>query len=429
MSALNAKLAAALASRDARNIRRRLPDPSSAASPPYTDFSSNDYLSLAASPLLRARLLAALAAAPDALGSGGSRLLVNGAQHTALEDRLRTFFAADAALLFNSGFDANAGFFACVPQPGDILLADEHIHASVHDGARASRLPPPARRTFAHNDLRALRTELLRARADLPAGASVFVAVESVYSMDGTLAPLADIVHITETLFPHRNALLVVDEAHATGIYGPCGRGLVASLRLERRVFARLHTFGKALASSGAVVLTSPLVRDYLLNFARPLIYTTALANTSIVAASCAFDLLQDGTASALAETLHAITAYLLSRLRTALARIPPHILRLPPHLSSPTTKQTPAQTHPPAPIVPLLTPLARPLSAHLRTRGMNARPISWPTVPKGADRVRVCVQARTSRADVDRLVEALSVWAEGVVRAEGQALGVECKL
>jgi 8-amino-7-oxononanoate synthase len=255
MSALAAKLEAALASRDARHIRRRLPEPSSASAPPYVDFSSNDYLSLASSPALRARLLAALHAAPDVLGSGGSRLLVNGAAHAALEARLRTFFGrAQAALLFNSGFDANAGFFACVPQPGDALVLDEFVHASVHDGARASRVPPARRRTFAHNDPAALRRALVRLRADLAAagntGASVFVAVESVYSMDGTVAPLAEIVRAAEEIFPG-NAHVVVDEAHATGVYGPQGRGLVAMLGLEDRVFARLHTFGKALAATG----------------------------------------------------------------------------------------------------------------------------------------------------------------------------------
>jgi 8-amino-7-oxononanoate synthase len=155
---------------------------------------------------------------------------------------------------------------------------------------------------------------------------SVFVAVESVYSMDGSVAPLRAMLDVMDEVFPARNAHLVVDEAHATGIYGPSGRGMVAQLGLEDRVLARLHTFGKALAASGgtsatlcvclkneplvvdapthpsplslsAVILTSTLIRDYLLNYARPLIYTTALSNAAIIAASCSFDLLEDGTA------------------------------------------------------------------------------------------------------------------------------------
>jgi 8-amino-7-oxononanoate synthase len=283
-SALAKKLAAALASREDRNIRRRLPDPSlsplpsthgtasdvtittTAISPtprPHVapvDFSSNDYLSLSTSPLLRARVLAALHSAPAILGSGGSRLLVYNHAHAALEARLAQTFRSPAALLFNSGFDANAGFFACVPQSGDALLHDEAIHASVYDGARASRIAPRLRRTFAHNDvdvlhvaLRALKDECAALRGGK---SSVFVAVESVYSMDGTVSPLRAILDTMDEVFPAGNAHLVVDEAHATGLYGPGGRGMVALLGLEDRVLARLHTFGKALAASGGACVS-----------------------------------------------------------------------------------------------------------------------------------------------------------------------------
>lgn len=256
---LEYKLNAALTSREKRLIRRRLYDPSADAH--LVDFSTNDYLSLSRSPALRARFLARLAAAPDVLGSGGSRLLVNGHAHAALEARLAGFFRAPAALLFNSGFDANAGFFACVPQPGDAVVFDEHIHASVHDGVRASRVA--ARVPFAHNSIPALRVALERLRQDRPGlvsgGSSVFIAVETLYSMDGTLAPLLEIVETVEELFPHGNGYVVVDEAHSTGVYGPQGRGLVAALGLEDRIFARLHTFGKALAATGGQSLCSAL--------------------------------------------------------------------------------------------------------------------------------------------------------------------------
>ena len=290
-SALAQKLAAALASREERNIRRRLPEPSLSLSPSTSqttishvtitdaatttttinptpqpdstptpvDFSSNDYLSLSTSPLLRARVLAALHSSPSILGSGGSRLLVHNHAHVALEARLARTFRSPAALLFNSGFDANAGFFACVPQSADALLHDEAIHASVHDGARASRVATHMRRSFAHNDVRALRAALCALRDEYAAlregKSSVFVAVESVYSMDGTVAPLRAIIDTMKDVFPASNAYLVVDEAHATGLYGPGGRGMVAQLGLEDCVLARLHTFGKALAASGGVCL------------------------------------------------------------------------------------------------------------------------------------------------------------------------------
>ena len=250
---LDAQLSAALESREERLIRRRLPDPQ--ADEGLADFSSNDYLSLASSPLLRARFLDKLTAAPHVLGSGGSRLLVNGPAHAALETRLARFFRAPTALLFNSGFDANVGFFSAVPQPGDALVFDEHIHASVHDGMRASRVQPDMRRPFAHNSVDALRYALERLIEEYPdmltGGRSAFLTVETLYSMDGTVCPLVEMVEVMEELLPCGNGYVVVDEAHATGIYGPQGRGLVALLGLEDRVLARLHTFGKALAGTG----------------------------------------------------------------------------------------------------------------------------------------------------------------------------------
>lgn len=247
---LNDSLHAALASRAKRLIRRKLYDPTADAHP--VDFSTNDYLSLSRSDVLRTRFLARLNTAPEVFGSGGSRRLVNGHAHAALEARLTAFFRAPAALLFNSGFDANVGFFTAIPQPGDAIVYDEHIHASVHDGMRASRAA--ARVPFPHNSVRGLREALYRlreGRLGLASGEnSVFGAVEALYSMDGTIAPLVQIVEALEEL---GNGYLVVDEAHATGVYGPQGRGLVAALGLEDKVFSRLHTFGKALAATGGV--------------------------------------------------------------------------------------------------------------------------------------------------------------------------------
>ena len=254
MASLSEKLAAALDSRERRLIRRRLPELPSATHTEL-DFTSNDYLSLSTSPALTKAVLSALSASPKILGSGGSRLLVPSQPHAQLESRLCRFFGAEAALLFNSGFDANVGFFSAVPQPGDVVLYDAHIHASVHDGLRLSRLTRDSLLPFPHNsvpDLRLALSKLLGDREDLERGkASVFVAVETLYSMDGTIAPLTQIVECVEEMLPLGNGYIIVDEAHATGIYGPKGRGLVADMGLEKRVFARLHTFGKALASSG----------------------------------------------------------------------------------------------------------------------------------------------------------------------------------
>lgn len=259
-SALEIKIQEALDHREQSSRRRRLPDPynsPSSVGSALVDFNSNDYLSLSTSPQLRTHFLQQLADAPDILGSGGSRLLVNGRAHANLEARLAAFFNSEAALLFNSGFDANVGFFSSVPQSGDVIVYDEYIHASVHDGMKASRILPEERVSFEHNsveDMRRVLTRLVEMKPVLQSGeCSVFIAVESLYSMDGTFAPLRDIVDLLDELFPIRNAYLVVDEAHSTGIYGPQGKGRVALLGLEKRVFARLHTFGKALAATGGL--------------------------------------------------------------------------------------------------------------------------------------------------------------------------------
>lgn len=215
------------------------------------DFSSNDFLSLSTSPILKTLFLNELKKIPQ-LGSTGSRLLDGNSLYAErLEQEIAAFHNGRAGLLVNSGFDANVGIFSSLPQPGDIVVYDELIHASVHDGIKASR----AGRTvsFAHNstlDLQRVLEEIVL-KPSAESSRNVFITVESVYSMDGDLAPLAEIVELVEALFPRRNAYMIVDEAHATGIYGDKGSGRVCELGLEEKVFIRLHTFGKALASSG----------------------------------------------------------------------------------------------------------------------------------------------------------------------------------
>lgn len=225
------------------------------ASPPGSiDFSSNDFLSLSTSKPLRALFLQELEKATTQLGSTGSRLLDGNSTYSEeLERDIAAFHGAPSALLANSGFDANVGLFSSLPQPGDVILYDELIHASVHDGMRLSRAT--RRLAFAHNSVSDLGEKLADCMKDdslLQDGQqSFFIAVESVYSMEGDLAPLTDIVDLIEKLCPNGNGHIVVDEAHATGVYGIKGKGRVCELGLEDRIFVRLHTFGKALACNG----------------------------------------------------------------------------------------------------------------------------------------------------------------------------------
>ncbi|KAG8699277.1 hypothetical protein FRC09_006714 [Ceratobasidium sp. 395] len=314
-SELHKQMSIALSSRRERGILRRphpdafIPLPlnqshmqqSQTALAPLVDFSSNDYLSLSTHEPLRRHYLRSLERAPQILGSGGSRLL-DGTRpaHLELEQRLAQFFSSPArpltALLFGSGFDANAALFSSLPQPGDIILYDELIHASVHDGMRASRVSSSRRIAFKHNSVRDLTAKIQDALREMNGNGTIFVGLEALYSMDGDLAPLVEICDIVEALIPAGRAYIVVDEAHSTGIYGR-GRGMVEHFGLWERVHIRLHTFGKAMASSGAVVICDALTREYLINYARSFIFTTAPTVASVIAMGCSFDMIENGTA------------------------------------------------------------------------------------------------------------------------------------
>jgi 8-amino-7-oxononanoate synthase len=277
---LDKTLASILSSRSTQGRLRRLTIPSKNS----VDFSSNSYLSLSSNPAVKSAYLSLIqpylqSTDPEAgfgLGSGGSRLLDGNSAFTEdLEDRIARFHGADAGLLFNSGFEANTGLFACVPQKGDVIVYDELIHASVHDGMRLSRAQ---RIPFAHNqvyDEPVAASEkgndknkcesldsLLRGLTEGAKGADVrhgkkniFIGVEGVYSMDGDAAPLKDIVECVEKRLPQGNGYIIVDEAHSTGIFGHQGRGLVCHLGLEDRIWGRVHTFGKAMGCSGGEFL------------------------------------------------------------------------------------------------------------------------------------------------------------------------------
>lgn len=354
------------------------------------DFCSNDYLGFARSSELKAKIREADASHTETrTGATGSRLL---AGQTVLADEveqeLATFYQTESALIFNSGYDANLGLMACLPQAGDTLLTDELIHASMIDGARLSYA---TRHRFRHNDLADLETKLRQAVEQQPSG-QIFVAVESIYSMDGDAAPLPELVDLGEKY----DASLIVDEAHATGVYGPNGEGLVVSLGLQDRVLARIHTFGKALGVHGAAVVGSTLLRQYLINFARPFIYATALPPHSFLAIQCAHQHVQ--LHPEVRQQLHERIAYFHQRVAEEL-----------PNLTW-TASLSPIQC--------LIVP-GNEAARHVANEaqgtsqgfsGFDIRAILSPTVPVGKERLRICIHAFNTSDEIDRLIAVLQL-------------------
>jgi 8-amino-7-oxononanoate synthase len=347
------------------------------------DFCSNDYLGFARSAKLKARIQQAdFSDNTDRTGATGSRLLAGQTElDNQVEQQLADFYQTESALVFNSGYDANIGLMACLPQAGDTLLTDELIHASMIDGARLSYAN---RQRFRHNDLYDLSAKLQQANESRRQG-QVFVAVESIYSMDGDMAPLPELANLCEQY----NAALLVDEAHATGVYGPNGEGLVVAHALQDRVLARVHTFGKALGVHGAAVVGPTVLRNYLINFARSFIYTTALPPHSFLAIRCAHEHLQDQ--ATVAERLHKTIRHFQERVLTELPE------------SQWTTSHSPIQC--------LIIPgndNTRYVAKEAQQAGFDVRAILSPTVPAGQERLRICLHVFNTLSEIDQLISVL---------------------
>ncbi|KAF9910361.1 hypothetical protein BX616_010884 [Lobosporangium transversale] len=404
-SRIEHQLQTLLESRKKRSLLRKLvviPESS-------TDFSSNDFLGLARNPALGSRFLKELESFPShkpPLGSTGSRLLDGNSKYAEdLEQMIARFHHAEAALIFNSGFDANVGFFSSVPQPGDVILYDEYIHASVHDGMKVTRAT--LKQPFLHNNLGHLAELLHSVRQEDDKGQqglaqsssskplplkkqkrNIFVAVESVYSMDGDTAPLKEIVDLLELY----DAYLIVDEAHATGVYGQNGRGLVNEMGLENKIFARLHTFSKALASNGAALVGPKILKEYLINYARPLIYSTFTSFSNLASIKSAYEMLIYGETVELVEKVRGLITYFRSN------------IQLPDHMLLPST--SPIQG-----IVIHGNAKVNALSQQLIQAGLNVKPIRFPTVPRGKERVRICLHSHNTLQQVDQLIQIVQAW------------------
>jgi 8-amino-7-oxononanoate synthase len=248
---------------------------------PIVDFSSNDYLGFSSQGLLSEEIKRAEASIK--IGSTGSRLISgNSKLFNSVENSIAEFHEAESALIFNSGYDANLGLLSSVPQKGDLILSDELIHASLIDGIRLSFA---SHFKFKHNDLNSL-SELIARHRD--AFNEIYIVVESVYSMDGDCAPLVEL----SKLCTDNNCHLIVDEAHAIGVFGKHGQGLCQELNIHSQCFARIYTYGKALGCHGASIVGSEQLKNYLINFSRPFIYTTAMPEHSLLAIRAGYKLL-----------------------------------------------------------------------------------------------------------------------------------------
>ncbi len=329
------------------------------------DFASNDYLGLARSQQLKQALFLEWQSL-DRIGATGSRLLTGNSGYVeVLEARIAAFHGFEAGLIFNSGYMANVGLLSTITEDEDILLFDSHIHASTLEGihlAKAKAYP------FRHNDLNHLEKRLKQRTCQ----ATIYVCIESIYSTDGSIAPLAEIFTLCEKYHAH----LIVDEAHAVGLFGKEGRGLVFEAGLSGQIFAQIVTFSKALGAFGAIVLGGHSLKEVLVNFSKPFIYTTALPFSVLAAIKCSYDLFP-----------------CLEKERTQLKAL----------ISCGMYSYTHIQPF------PVLHPqLARSVVEQMKKEGIDIRALFSPTVQRGKEIIRVTLHAFNSKHELAYLLQRL---------------------
>lgn len=356
------------------------------------DLSSNDYLGIAKKLAGQDTLArAAQSLCSEKLGATGSRLITgNTKAHEELEEFLAGYHGGESALLFGSGYEANLGVLSAVAARTDTIIYDELIHASMRDGIRLS----PARSyAFRHNDVADLREKIRSARGEC------FIAVESLYSMDGDCAPLIQLSDVAEESGAH----LIVDEAHATGVYGPMGAGYLAEAGLGERVLARVYTFGKAVGYRGACVVGSPVLRDHLINSSRSFMYTTAPDLLSVRLIREAYEILakSDGERQDLQTLIEGVRQLQHSF----------------PDLSFLPSKSAIQGV--------LVSGNAAALTAEraLVDAGFVARAIRSPTVPIGMERIRICLHSFNS---IEELSAAFTVMRDALAGMRRRAGGFD---
>lgn len=342
------------------------------------DFTSNDYLGLAESDELKRAASDAIARGVP-VGSGGSRLLRgNHAEHEALEQEAAAYFGAETALYFGGGFVANYAIFSTLPQRGDLVVHDELIHASVHEGLRSSRADHVG---VAHNNVDAFDAAIVRWRAAGGKGRP-WLSVESLYSMDGDSPDIAGLFAVAD----RHEAMIVVDEAHATGVLGPQGRGLAAAFEGRDNVIT-LHTCGKALGSVGGFILAPRMIRDFLVNRARPFIFATAPSPLTAAITRAAIEISR--TNPERRDRLARLVQFAGDELRRRCNLAPSGSQILPVIIGADRA--------------------AVAVAASLQRRGFDIRAIRPPTVPEGTARLRIALTLNVNEAVVAELFEALA--------------------
>lgn len=379
-----------LKAREERGLLRRLEKPTLGA-----DFSSNDYLGFAKPGAFQAYVEQHGSSQNSSLSSGstGSRLLSG---HSKLVESVEavaaSFHKSPASLVFNSGYDANLSLLSSLPGPDDAVVHDEFIHASIHDGMKMGRARGHLF-SFKHNNIASLREQIISAGTQFPG--SIIVCVETVYSMDGDIAPLKKILGAASTLqsLLGREIHVIVDEAHSGGLYGNNGEGLIVHLGLQSHpnLLARVVTFGKAFGAHGAVILTSNALRTYLINYARPFIYSTSLPPHSVNILEAAYAFANTEAAKkararlwGLVDTFH----------RLARDQLPQAVLL---HEER-------------SPIQGIKCPgnhECMRLARLLREKGFHVYAIRSPTIPKGLERIRIIIHAHNTEGEIERLVKA----------------------
>ena len=386
MNKLPRKLKTKLEKRQNENAFRQL-----GKSNHLIDFSSNDYLGFSKSETIFKNTQELLEAHNSKQnGATGSRLLSgNHKLYQIVEQQISTFHNSETALVFNSGYDANLGFFSCVPQRNDIILYDEYCHASIRDGITMSKSKSFK---FKHNDLEDLESHLKRVRIVSEPYQDIYIVTESVFSMDGDSPDLTTISQITKK----HKANLIIDEAHAIGIFGKHGNGLINELNLEHFVFARIITFGKAIGAHGAAILCSQDLKDFLINFSRPLIYTTALPPHSLATIKASFDELE------IQKTIEASQIKILHSniiiFQSELERLNLQELFIESYSAIHCCIISGNEN-------------AKRIAQELQNHGFDVKAILSPTVPKGKERLRLCLHSYNSSAEITKILELLATF------------------